>query len=81
MAGRPEANLIFRETLQSTGHAETTQVNIIAGVAHTTYYKNGIDAISVGRRFRRSLATDGRMEEELWPRYLRGMRDTYLLYA
>ena len=64
VAGRPEANLIFREILWGTEHAETTQVNIIAGVAHTTHYKNGIDA-SIGRRFRRSLTADERMEEEL----------------
>ena len=43
VAGRPEANPIFRETVQGTGHTETPHVNIIDGAVYMTYHKNGID--------------------------------------
>ena len=43
VADRPEANPIFQDSQQGTGHTETPHANVIDGVVYMTYHKNGIE--------------------------------------
>ncbi len=43
IAQRPEANPIHLDNVQGTGHTETPHANIVDGVVHMTYHKNGIE--------------------------------------
>ena len=39
----PQANPIFVDPIQGTGHTETPHVNVIDGTVYMTYHKNGIE--------------------------------------
>jgi hypothetical protein len=41
---KPEANPIYQDPVQGSGHTETPHANVIDGLVYLTYHKNGIDS-------------------------------------
>jgi hypothetical protein len=53
---KPAANPIHLDNVQGTGHTETPHANIVEGVVHMTYHKNGIERT---QRTMLATSTDG----------------------
>ncbi|MEE2754534.1 MAG: hypothetical protein VX910_11170 [Candidatus Latescibacterota bacterium] len=56
ISSKPESNPIHLDNVQGEGHTETPHANVVDGVVHMTYHKNGIECT---QRTMLATSTDG----------------------